>query len=93
VFCCPHHPDDGCVVGRNMSVITIYKITFINPSAFIGFFKKFIHLINARNMERGVLFAVGRETTSRREIMRELDHAADSIEIRPEYIPNTRLEY
>ena len=54
--------------------------------------KKIIRLINARNMERGVLFSVGRE--SRRDIMRELDHAAaDSFEIRPEYIPNTRLEY
>jgi len=43
-------------------------------------------------MEHGVLFSVGQE--SRREIMRELDHeASDSVEIRPGYIPNTRLEY
>ena len=49
-------------------------------------------MINAWNMEHGLLFLVRLE--SRREIMRELDHeAADSVEIRPGYIPNTRLEY
>ena len=27
------------------------KIVFINPSASVGSFKNFVHLINARNME------------------------------------------
>jgi hypothetical protein len=35
-----HHPEDGLVSVKNVGEYYVIKITFINPSAFVGPFKK-----------------------------------------------------
>jgi len=40
-----------CLIIPQLTVITSNKITFINLSPFVGYFKNFMHLINAWNMK------------------------------------------
>ena len=48
-LCSCYHPEDGHMSGWNVD--NYYnKVIFINPSVFIGSFKNFIRLVNARIM-------------------------------------------